>query len=592
MDIVSIIKSDTSGNITKRLQGENNEEKYGAMKESNPVVAPETTTTGGNSKSEEHLLGVSEGKNKETVYKPSIHAVKDLLHDDNKKDALERSGSPSNVPQSVNGVSPAVRSSEKGDLKSKFKREEDLEKLESNIKAVPEGIKDYLTKEGDALGTDLAAFVNSPLQKLNALFSRRYTAFNTNIKLFGRYAWKQYSISDRDTSHPFVMLPWAEKLAFMENLSSDAAKFRKDKIDRFDKLVKDAMKSLGGKDDIPTPENGIKPQTRDSAKRFTGIQSSDYLKNSKVQPPENEIKPQTRNSANRFTGIQSSDYLKNSKVQPPEKDIQKGIQSSDYLKNSKVQPPENEIKPQTRNSANRFTGSQRSDYLKNSKVQPPEKDIQKGKGHSESEYKFDISNPSKFNERYINNNDKHLGPYFKGYADISLFEGRQDRFYDFEIYAPNSLRNKGLPDIPTAASGLKVDVNTNITSVKTISLVSGEEFDLGSFGSAARSLKLADNVASIQTSIYETEDIQVRKWMQNYIKYMYGDNPTPLVHRSYYQGYYYITYYYLDIDRSIIQERTFYGLPTFDLSLTPMDGDFKYFDVTWMIIGESPTREN
>jgi len=540
MDIVSIIKSDTSGNITKRLQGENNEEKYGAMKESNPVVAPETTTTGGNSKSEEHLLGVSEGKNKETVYKPSIHAVKDLLHDDNKKDALERSGSPSNVPQSVNGVSPAVRSSEKGDLKSKFKREEDLEKLESNIKAVPEGIKDYLTKEGDALGTDLAAYVNSPLQELNALFSRRYTAFNTNIKLFGRYAWKQYSISDRDTSHPFVMLPWAEKLAFMENLSLDAAKFRKDKIDRFDKLVKDAMKSLGGKDDIPTPENGIKPQTRDSANRFTGSQRSDYLKRGKDDIPT----------------------------------------------------PKNGIKPQTRDSANRFTGSQRSDYLKNSKVQPPEKDIQKGKGHSGSEYKFDISNPSKFNERYINNNDKHLGPYFKGYADISLFEGRQDRFYDFEIYAPNSLRNKGLPDIPTAASGLKVDVNTNITSVKTISLVSGEEFDLGSFGSAARSLKLADNVASIQTSIYETEDIQVRKWMQNYIKYMYGDNPTPLVHRSYYQGYYYITYYYLDIDRSIIQERTFYGLPTFDLSLTPMDGDFKYFDVTWMIIGESPTREN
>lgn len=504
MDIVSIIKSDTSGNISKRLQGEDDTVNYGAMTDSNPVVVPESSTQEnamtGSIPNKEQVLGVNSGKNKESVYKPSIYITEDQRLANNAHEGSAKSTDKPLVGASDNGVTPNARSSDKNNFASKFQIGKDAEKFKENLAAVPEGFKDYMTKEGDALVQDLADLVNSPL-------SRKYSAFNTNIKLFGRYAWNCYHLIDKDKSNPFVILPWAEKLAFMEKLPSNAGEAKKMALDLAKKLAKKAIKAMKGKDDVPKSENGVEPETRDATK----------------------------------------------------------VNKSPTYK----------------------------EYTDNSKATSPVKDLQKGKGHSASEYKYDISNPSKFNERYINNNDKHLGPYFKGYADISLFEGRQDRFYDFEIYAPQSLRNKGLPDIPTAASGLKIDVSTNLTSVKMISLADGEKFELGSFGSATRTLKLTDNVASIQMTMFETEDIQVRKWMQNYIKYMYGNNPTPLVHRSFYQGYYYITYYYLDVDRSVIQERTFYGLPTFDLSMTPSDGgDMKSFDVAWMIIGESPTREN
>lgn len=214
-----------------------------------------------------------------------------------------------------------------------------------------------------------------------------------------------------------------------------------------------------------------------------------------------------------------------------------------------------------------------------------------GTGHTKKEYGYNVSESSSWSEKYEVNNDKHLGPYFKGYADISMFEGREDRYYDFEIYTPSDLKGKGLPVVPTAASGLKIDKAANINQVTTISMEGGETYNLGEFGAPIRSLKLNQNVAQISTDIYETEKIEVRKWLEAYKKYMYGDNPTPLVHRSIYQGYYYITFYYLDVDRSTIMERTFYGVPTFDLSLTPEAGQLKKFTIQWMIIGESNNKE-
>lgn len=218
-------------------------------------------------------------------------------------------------------------------------------------------------------------------------------------------------------------------------------------------------------------------------------------------------------------------------------------------------------------------------------------DTLSGDGHSKKEYGYNVSESSLWSEKYEVNNDKHLGPYFKGYADISMFEGREDRYYDFEIYTPSDLKGKGLPVVPTAASGLKIDKSANINQITTISMEGGETYNLGEFGAPIRSLKLNQNVAQISTDIFETEKIEVRKWLEAYKEYMYGDNPTPLVHRSIYQGYYYITFYYLDVDRSIIMERTFYGVPTFDLSLTPEVGQLKKFTIQWMIIGESNSKE-
>lgn len=214
-----------------------------------------------------------------------------------------------------------------------------------------------------------------------------------------------------------------------------------------------------------------------------------------------------------------------------------------------------------------------------------------GTGHSKKEYGYNISESTQWSEKYEINNDKHLGPYFKGYADISMFEGREDRYYDFEIYTPSELKSKGLPVVPTSASGLKIDKAANLNQITMISMEGGETYNLGEFGAPIRSLKLNQNVAQISTDIYETEKIEVRKWLEAYKKYMYGDNPTPLVHRSIYVGYYYLTFYYLDVDRSTIMERTFYGVPTFDLSITPEPGQLKKFPIQWMIIGESNNKE-
>jgi hypothetical protein len=217
------------------------------------------------------------------------------------------------------------------------------------------------------------------------------------------------------------------------------------------------------------------------------------------------------------------------------------------------------------------------------------RDRGRGDGHGRGEHKWDITNDFLWDTRYELNADKHLGPYFKGHADVSLFEGRIDRFYDFEIYAPSELTKKGLPAVPKAASGLSVDISANLNSIKTIELTSGDTLNLGDYGSVAKSIKMTNNIASLTTEIFETEDIAVRKWLKEYVKYMYGDDPTPLVHRSIYLGYYYLTYYYLNIDRSVIEERTFWAVPTFDLSYATSES-YKSFNIEWQCIGESATR--
>jgi len=241
--------------------------------------------------------------------------------------------------------------------------------------------------------------------------------------------------------------------------------------------------------------------------------------------------------------------------------------------------------------------------------------------------------------KYDNNIDYQYGPHFKGYSDIANFEARVDRFYDFAIIAPPQLVKVGLPQafsrpglyinttmkwnknnsgtplqyFKNDGTGIKrkrenIDIQANLNTINTIKSNSGDSYPLGYFGAEAITKHL-EMIANINMTLVEDTSLSVRKWLEAYQNYMYNYNScsgfssvdyyntkvdsydkniNPLMHRPIYQGYYYIKFWYLNSMRMPLFSKIFYGVPNYDLNITPDSSGFKTFMIDWDIIGDTP----
>ena len=186
-----------------------------------------------------------------------------------------------------------------------------------------------------------------------------------------------------------------------------------------------------------------------------------------------------------------------------------------------------------------------------------------------------------------------------GYEKIKDFEGHVTT-YDLRIEKPQNAPAE-LPSFACNEEGFlkgrSLAYFTNITAIPDAELKNNNTYQLGEFGSFLLSMNYQNYVSTIQTKTLETAECDCYQWGKAFIEYFYGSSePIKYRHRSLYKSYYNIVIskiYYMSENISkphpikrVIEEKTFFGVPSFNLTEPVQDNRLQEITITWNIIGQ------